>query len=163
MLGFNWGIDASADDSPYRAAKGGWGIMLFPTRGGYVHACPGTSRTPVRETPAEFLDDLGEDAGIGIHGLEAVTFDGRDALVASIDPTRHAECSVPDLHPDGSTLSPGYVRFHVPSTVIVTDVEGRTVAIQVWALTEDSLAAAMPQAMAFLDGIHFTGPGTSRR
>ncbi len=49
----------------------------------------------------------------------------------------------------------------MPSQLIVTEVYGTTIAIQVWALTEDSLAAAMPEATAFLEGIHFTGPGTS--
>ena len=160
LLAFGWGIDEAADYSAYRATPDGWGIVMFPARDAVVHACTGNGRVTVAEEPSAFLDDLHDLGGIGVTGVSEGTFDGRPSLVATIDPTQQ-RCGIPDLHPMGTGLGSGFVKFDTPSRLIVTEVEGMTIGIQVWAPTSEGLASAMPDATAFLDGIHFTGQGTS--
>ena len=49
------------------------------------------------------------------------------------------------------------MRLTVPSRLIVTEVDGETMVIQVWAGTEAGLQEWLRTSAAFVDSIHFTG------
>ena len=48
------------------------------------------------------------------------------------------------------------MRLTVPSRLIVTEVDGETMVIQVWAGSEAGLQEWLRTSAAFVDSIHFT-------
>lgn len=140
------------------------GITIGSLYSPLTHTCQGNDRYLLPTDPAGFLDDLGAIAGAGLDSPRKVTFDGRPALEANVDPTEGA-CHSVDYHPTGSLtgLSRAFADLGLPSRLIVTDVGGRTIVLQVWAATPEGLEAWLPTATRFLDGIHFTDPTDPRR
>ena len=142
-------------------APGARGITISSTDGSVIHPCPpsdgGSSRVPVREDPAGFLEDLRAIGGVGLGPVTAAVFDGRPALTVTVGP-RTARCDAGDFHTLSSGLSGGYVMLTVPTRLIVTEVDGMTIVLQAWAGTEEELQDWLPTATEFLDSVHFVGP-----
>ena len=153
-----------AEDEPYPTAGFGIiapeakGVTVSSARGGQVHDCVADGYARVREDPALFLLDLRRKAGIGLGETERVMFDGRPAQFVAVDPAAN-QCEPADFHArnfiHGILQQP--MRLTVPSRLIVTEVDGETMVIQVWAGTEAGLQEWLRTSAAFVDSIHFTG------
>ena len=136
---------------------GAHGITIGSLQRPIVHTCPVDGHRRIRRDPAGFLDDLRAIAGAGLDDPRDVTFDGRPALEANVDPAKNG-CDSVDYHVAGGNVgTKDDAMLLEPSRLIVTDVGGRTIVLQVWAATPEDLKAWLPTATRFLDGIHFTG------
>ena len=152
-----------AEDEPYPTAGFGTiapeakGVTVSSAQGGQVHDCVADGYSRVREDPALFLLDLRRKAGIGLGETELITFDGRPARYVAVDPAAN-QCEPSDFHArnfiTGILQQP--MRLTVPSRLIVTEVDGETMVIQVWAGTEAGLQEWLGTSAAFVDSIHFT-------
>ena len=135
-----------AEDEPYPTAGFGTiapeakGVTVSSAQGGQVHDCVADGYSRVREDPALLLLDLRRKAGIGLGETELITFDGRPARYVAVDPAAN-QCEPSDFHArnfiTGILQQP--MRLTVPSRLIVTEVDGETMVIQVWAGTEAGL------------------------
>ena len=139
---------------------GVWGITISSAEDAVTHPCPGVNEGPSRVSvngrdARLFLEDLRTIAGVEIGEPVETTFDGRPAIAATVDP-RANQCEYADYHVHGPGLG-GYVQLRVPSRLVVTDVDGMPIVIQVWASTPNDLDEVLPAAESFLEGIHFTG------
>lgn len=137
------------------------GIVIASTDDAVTHPCPmddgQPSRVPFREDPEGVLEDLRTIGGAGIGELESITFDGRPALAATVDPSA-SRCDYSDFHVLGSSgIGQGYMRLNLPSRLIVTQVAGMTIVLQAWAASPDDLDDWLPTATEFLDRVRFTG------
>ncbi len=134
------------------------GITVASTDGAVTHPCPivdgGSSRVPVGAPPQAFLDDLRRIAGIGLGEPSPSTVGDRPALAVTVDPGV-ASCEYGDFHVANAGIGSGYVDLNVPSRLWLVEVDGLTVVVQVWAGTDDDLAAWLPIASEFLDSVHF--------
>ena len=140
---------------------GAWGITISSAESAVTHPCPGVngglSRVSVNgRDPRMFLEDLRTIGGIEIGELVDTTFDGRPAIAVTIDPGA-ARCDAADFHVNGASIGGGYVQLRVPSRLLVTDVDGMPIVLQVWASTSSDLEAVLPAATSFLDNVRFTG------
>jgi hypothetical protein len=144
------------------------GVSVAAVEDAWTHGCANEAgtvraeRTPVREAPAELLDDLRIIAGISLGAATRTSLDGRPALMMAPDPAT-SRCGY-DLHVGGHIegLSVDYVVLTRPSRLILADVDGVTILVDVWALTADDLAAWLPIASTFVESIHFLDqPATS--
>jgi hypothetical protein len=150
--------DEHGRDASGQRVPGARGVTIAAVHQAVTHPCPlggPSSRIPVREEPRELLDDLRTIAGIGLGEAAEVTFDGRPALAVTVDPSL-GRCAFGDVHVMGGGLGSLYVDLSVPSRLILADVDGRTIALQAWAQTQDDLDAWLPIATEFLDSVHFT-------
>ena len=132
------------------------GVFVAPVMTAWGHGSDG--RVPLRSTPAGFLADVGSLLfGVELEPVRTTTLDGRAALTTRTAPGISSNHS--DLHVDGpiTGLSGLYTLMTAPSRLIVADIDGVTVMIQIWASTEDDLAAWMPDALRFVNSIHFVG------
>ena len=156
-----------ADDEPYPSAGFGTiapeakGVTVSSAQGGQVHDCVADGYSRVREDPALFLLDLRRKAGIGLGETELITFDGRPARYVAVDPAAN-QCESSDFHAKGYIhgILQQPMRLTVPSRLIVTEVDGETMVIQVWAGTEAGLQEWLRTSAAFVDSIHFTSGDT---
>ena len=142
----------STGDTPYpRILPGGtfdpgaWGITISSAEGAVTHRClgvdDGPSRVSVNGRDARlFLEDLRTIAGVEISEPVDTTFDGRPAIAATVDP-RANQCDYGDYHVHGPGGLGGYVQLRVPSRLVVTNVDGMPIVIQVWASTANDLDA----------------------
>ena len=132
------------------------GIHVAVIREPLVHGCSPTTasgvRTRVRAAPSDLIADLSTIGGIGIGEVTETHVDGRTALVTDVDPELN-RCAWGDIHFVGSAFT--FVDLRVPSRLFVTDVEGTTVLIHIWAPTEADLRTWMPNALLIVDSIHF--------
>jgi hypothetical protein len=164
MLAFS--EDGGSTDPYERTEDGSFvpgarGITISSAHASVTHPCPlddgGSSRVPIREDPAGFLDDLRAIAGVGLGQVTTTSFDGRPALTVRVDP-RTARCDFGDFHTEASGIGGGYVLLTVPTRLVVTEVDGMTIVLQAWAGTEEELQAWLPTATEFLDSVHFIDP-----
>jgi hypothetical protein len=138
------------------------GVSVAAVVDAWTHGCPDAAgtvraeRTPVREAPAELLEDLRTIAGISFGAATTTSLDGRPALMMAPDPAT-SRCDSGDLHVGGHIqgLSVDYVELMRPSRLILADVDGVTILVDVWARTADDLAAWLPIASTFVESIHF--------
>ena len=137
-------------DGPYATNEAGvvlpmaTGVTVSTTEGAVTHPCVGGARQALREDRGGFLADLRAVAGAEIGVPELISFDGRPATTVFVDPpTTDCWASYPDFHPRNS-LS-GHVRLDLPSRLILTEVDGRTFVIQIWAATEAGLEEWLSQ------------------
>jgi hypothetical protein len=132
----------------------GRGIVVASANTPWGH---GNGRIRLRSVPAELLADLRDRAGIPLGPIAETTLDGHPALVVDV---RYP--GVNDLHfrprMDG-LAGEDYIDLTLASRLIVVDVDGLTMLIDVWARTPDDLATWLPTADAFIDSIHFLAPG----
>ena len=103
-----------------------------------------------------FLEDLRTIADVETGEPVETMFDGWPAIATTIDPAS-AQCEVADYHVNGSNIEGGWVDLMLPSRLVVADVDGMPIVLQVWASTQADLEAILPAATSFLDGVHFTG------
>lgn len=151
--------DEHGRDATGTRLAGARGITISAVHQAVTHPCPlsgSSSRVSVREEPRTLLDDLRRIAGIGLGEATSTTFDGRPALAVSVDPGA-GRCDFGDLHVMGGGLGSPYVELTVPSRLVLTQVDGRTVLLQAWAGTEEDLRAWLPTATEFLASVHFAG------
>ena len=138
--------------------SGRHGILVAVIDQPYVHACPvSAGRILIRKTPAGLLEDLGAIGGLTLTAPSETIFDGRVATV-----TRRAEypitCATGDLHIDGGGLGSDFISLSRPASMILSEVDGRTVLIDIWAVDDVELESWLPTAMEFVDSIRFGGP-----
>ena len=131
------------------------GIEIASLRGDVVtHPCPidasGRSRLPIRKEQPGFLDDLGSVGGMRFDPAIPTSVGSRPAISTRL---ADAACDTADFHVNG-----GYVDLDIPSRLIVVDVDGVTVAIQVWARNEAELAEWLPIATTIVESIEFDTP-----
>jgi hypothetical protein len=143
------GFDESGED-------GARGIQVVNVTDALTHPCPlagGSSRVPLGDEPADFIADLESISGLRLEDVEGTTLDGRPAVRATALASR---CGSNDLH-----LSPGigrWVTLRVPARLIVSQVGGATVLIQIWADTILDLESWLPVAQQTVDSIDFDEP-----
>lgn len=135
----------------------GHGVFVAAPLDPVVHPCPfdeANSRIPIRRTPAEFLQDMRQIAGLNFSDPVEGTFDGRPALFTE----RTAETGTcgggTDLH-SGSGIGSELVDIGRAGQSILLDVDGRLIFIDVWADTDDELAEWLPIASEFVNAIQF--------
>jgi hypothetical protein len=156
------GPNLVSPDSPATLSFGGenratgnkHGVVVAPVMSAWGHGSAG--RVPLRSNVDEFLADV--DAllnGVDLEPVTTTTLDGRPALTTRTVIGMSSNHS--DLHLDGpiTGLSGLFINLTAPSVLIVADIDGVTVMVQVWAHTEDDLARWMPDARRFVDSIHF--------
>ena len=157
-------------DIPYPMTEGGTieadakGVTVSSAQGGQVHDCAGDGYSRVREDPALFLLDLRRIAGVGLGETELITFDGRPARFVAVDPAAN-QCEAADFHAKGfiTGILQQPMRLTVPSRLIVTEVDGETMVIQVWAGSEAALKEWLRTSAAFVNSIHFTSGDSPAR
>ena len=143
-LGYGW-IGA-------RKEEGAHGIVVADLTGIEFH---NNEQPPLARTAAEFLDNLASlDMGSAaqpsytVGAVEATEVGGRPALTANIE------------------ANTGYAMFEgrlghlaldlsVPQRVIVADIGGSILLVQIWAESEVELAAWLPRAEELLDLMTF--------
>jgi hypothetical protein len=87
-----------------------------------------------------------------VDAIEETSVDGRPALIATLP--GH---SGSDIHVDGQMRGLGgtYVMVNMPSRLMVSEVDGETVFILIWARTDQELERWLPVADEFVASIHF--------
>jgi hypothetical protein len=146
-------IDAEHPEAPH-AVGVARGIIAASANTPWSH---GNGRIRLRSVPAELLADLHDKAGVLLGPISESTLDGHPALVVDV---RYP--GVNDLHfrPQMEGLAgEDYIDLRLASRLIVVDVDGLTMLIDVWSRTPDDLATWLPTADAFIDSIHFLAPG----
>ncbi len=155
--------------------SGGYGNLQQPAAGPYArgvavailsepvtHPCPmdqyTTSRVPIRRTPGQLLEDLHDIGGLAMRTVTNTMLDGRPALAADFETA--AVCGGGDVHIAGAGIGGDFLVLAVPSRLIVADIDGVTTAVLIWAATPDGLAGWLPEAMEFVDSIHFIPPAS---
>jgi hypothetical protein len=115
-------------------------------------------RFMLRTTPAEFLADLRDIAGTPMGPIVETTLDGRPALTTTLPGTGGS-----DIHVSGRMLGLAggapYALVTMPSRLIITEIDGTTVFVLIWARTGADLTAWLPAADAFVRSIHFLPKG----
>ena len=106
------------------------------------------SRIILATGPVAFLTELRDLTGVQMGAIVETTFDGRPAAAAQLPGFGGT-----DIHPGG--LSRPYVGVTWPGRLTVTEVEGTTIFIFVWARTQQELDAWLPVADGFVGSIHF--------
>jgi hypothetical protein len=109
-------------------------------------------RFMLRTAPAEFLTDLRDTAHTPMGPIEQTTLDGSPALTVMLPGTGGS-----DIHVTGRMLglSGTYVQVTMPSRLIVSEVDGDTIFVLIWARTAQVLEAWLPVADEFVESIHF--------
>ena len=145
------GIYGGGADSS--VGPGARGVTVTALVDASTHPCPmvegGSSRVQVRDDPAAFLEDLRLIGGIGVGQTGQTLIDGRPAMIATVDPAK-ARCEGADFH-----VPNHHVKLAVPSVLMMTRVDQRTVVFQIWASPEAGLEAWIPAAREFLNSIDF--------
>jgi hypothetical protein len=134
------------------------GIEIASLRSVTTHSCSvetgASSRVPVSDRQPAFLDDLSRLGGMTFASPVPTTVGSRPAISTALTATK---CGAGDFH-----LTTGaYVGLQLPSRLILVDFDGPTLAIQVWATTEDELTAWLPTAETIIDSIVFVQPSAS--
>ena len=135
------------------------GVVVFAVlNGSFTHDCregsQGDHPSIRRGTPTEILEDLMAVGGVGIGAQSASTLDGRAAVAADIDPLRQ-RCETADVHLTPSLLGGDYVPLDRPSKLVLADIDGLIVGVQIWAERPEDLERWIPTAMQFVESIHF--------
>jgi hypothetical protein len=136
------------------------GVRVIAIRPGTGTFSCGTGRggasTVITGTAPEILNNLRVIGGVGIAAESRGTLDAREALIADIDPRRHS-CEHPELLVPGTQAFIGHVSLDMPARLVLADVEGLIVAVQIWTTRPDDLEAWIPTATEFVETIHFHG------
>jgi hypothetical protein len=129
------------------------GISFAVVADAWTHGQGG--RTEVRESPAELLDDLHTIGGVAFGEPATTSLDGRSAIAVTV--SQDAMQGAHDVHVGGhlSGLSVDYVVLSLPTRLTLVDVNGVTLLVAVWALSDDELAAWLPVATPIVDSIRF--------
>jgi hypothetical protein len=145
------------------------GVTILVIDSPFIHGCPGQpGRRRIRNTPAEFLEDLRVRNGNALSPPDATLLDGRPALVTTpsqepppAEPAPAAsfvdcppEIGGSDLHFDDE-VGEGAVQLFVPSRLIVARIDGLTLLVEIWAQSQVEFDAWLPTAMELVDSIHF--------
>lgn len=96
---------------------------------------------------ASFLAGMAANEQFRVGTVSATTLDGVPALTALVT-QGHFDIH----HGPGVTTS---VNFALPSRVIVADIDGAIVMVQIWAGSEQELDAWLPRAMEFVSTMRF--------
>jgi hypothetical protein len=148
------------EDPPYGGqlpgSGGVRGIIVATGEHAWSHGTEG--RFFLRPAPAEFIADLRDTAGVDMGPVAEATLDGRPALTTMITGPGGN-----DIHVDGPitglTFGHLFVLLTPPTRLIVTEVDGETIFVLIWARTLDDLNAWMPVADEFIASIHFLPAG----
>jgi hypothetical protein len=112
-------------------------------------------------SPAEVLENLRAIAGFGIGEVTPTTFDSRPAVTALLDPSRH-RCGSHEpfvfLNGLGLRSMATALRLEAPSQLIIADVDGALVGVQVWTRNQADLEAWEAESTPFVESIHFPSP-----
>ncbi len=148
------GNGISGDNSSARPTDASRGVVIGALGLPWLHACEGSPLDDVRETPAEFLDDLHNLGGLTTDSVTATTLDGHDALTTAF--RAGASRCTPDFHVTyDDTHASKAISVSVASQLTVLTVGGTTIVVDAWAQSDDSLQAWLPTALDFVDSIHF--------
>ena len=131
------------------------GIEIASLRSVTTHSCTvataGSTRVPVGDRQPAFLDDLSRLGGLTFASPVPTTVGSLPAVSTSLTAKR---CEGADFH----VTTGAYIGLNLPSRLILVDFDGPTLAIQVWATTDDDLAAWLPIAQSIIDSIEFADP-----
>jgi len=144
--------------APFGARHGVYVVAI--SKDVHANVCCLGDTMPVRSSLHGFLADLTSVIGIPYTDPVDDTFDGRPALIAdrSADaPSRTCGCSLVN-GPESISADYDSLRFLGAGHSTFLDVDGTTVLIDVWADTDEELAAWTPIATQFVNSIHFTSP-----
>ncbi len=132
------------------------GMVVAAIARASVARCPGAlGAVPIRNAPAALLEDLEAIGGFTLPSPTQGTVDGRVATV-----TRRNEDSSPcagEFHIE-TGLASDAISMTRPGSMILFDVDGETVLIDVWAINEAELESWLPTAMELVDTIQFVPP-----
>jgi hypothetical protein len=126
------------------------GIIVGSGEKAWSHA---GDRFFISPTPAAFIADLRDRSGVAMGPIVETSLDGRPALTTVL-----AGTASNDIHVDGSITGLNFGPFVLvnnPARLTVTEVDGETIFILIWARTTTDLDAWMPVADRFVDSIHF--------
>lgn len=161
----NLGLDLDeASGGIYRFDGTDRGVAVVAFRPGTaIYECPpggrpegySTSESAVISgTPTEVIENLRVIGGVGIGAQSSITWDGRPALSADIDPLRHV-CEAPHIHLPELPLRRGALPLDVPARLILADVDGLVVGVQIWSEDAADLDEWIATAAGFVETIHF--------
>ena len=97
---------------------------------------------------ASFMAGMAANEQFRVGTVSASTLDGVPALTADVT-SGHFDIL------DGTTMVAGSLMFGRPSEVIVADLDGAIVLVQIWAGSAAELEAWVPKAMEFVSTMHF--------
>jgi hypothetical protein len=156
-------IDGPLADEQYGSNGNGsvakaHGIEIASLRGTpNTHPCPnvpnGSSRVQVSDRQPAFLDDLEWLGGMSFASPAPATVGSRPAISTALSAKA---CDTADFH-----VANGFLDLNKPSRLILVDFDGPSLAIQIWATTEDELSAWLPTAQTIIDSIEFVQPSAS--
>ena len=113
---------------------------------------------PIGSDAASFIGALDDALGLAVGDITAFDLGGLPAFtaeVAAAPPQDQVRTNHIDVRIErGGTT--GSVSFHYPSRVIVADVGGSIVLIQIWAATEPDLEAWMSIGLEIAESIRFS-------
>lgn len=95
----------------------------------------------------DFLAGMAASDAFAIGDVSATTLDGRSAWSASVTSGHF------DISP--GSLAAMSVHFDLPSRIIVADVDGAIVMVQIWAGSDEDLEAWLPEALLFVNSMRF--------
>lgn len=126
------------------------GVIVASGERAWSHA---GGRFQIDPAPAAFVADLRDRFGVAMGPIVETTLDGRPAVTTVLTGTTGNDIHV-DEPMTGLATGP-FVLLDNPARLIVTEVDGETVFVLVWARTTADLEAWMPVADGFVDSIHF--------
>ena len=130
------------------------GIIIGSGERAWSHAA---SRFFLNPAPAAFIADLRDRSGVAMGPIVETSLDGRPALTTVLAGTANNDIHV-DSPITGFASGP-FVLVNDPARLIVTEVDGETIFILIWARTPADLEAWMPVADQFIRSIHFLPEG----
>ena len=141
----------------YRFEGADRGVAIFAVRAGSTtEGCqPELGRSDISGTASEVLENLRVIGGLGIGAESRTTLDTHRALTADVDPRRATCEGGADIHvPDMPSFN-DFVPLDIPGRLILADVDGLVVGVQIWTAQPEDLEGWIPTASEFVATIHF--------
>jgi hypothetical protein len=131
------------------------GIVVADVTGAMTES--GLGRADVSLGYPDFFEDLEGNAGLDVVAQRAIELDTRPAIQGDLEASGGS--AYPHIHlvwdeEDGVDIP--NIDLPYPTRLIVSDVGGRIVLIQIWARSPADYAAWLPTAMELVDSIEFS-------
>jgi len=126
------------------------GVIVASGEKAWSHA---GDRFYIEPAPPAFVADLRDRFGVAMGPVVETSLDGRPAVATVL--TGASQNDIHVLGPITGLPRGPFVLLDDPARLIVTEVDGTTVFVLIWARTAADLDAWMPVADRFVDSIHF--------
>jgi hypothetical protein len=144
-------VESGRDQQP-----GSWGVIVADVTGAKTEE--GLGRADVLLGYPGFFEDLEGNASVDVVAQTAIELDARPAIQGDLEASGGS--AYPHIHLEWGaedSVELPFIDLPYPTRLIVSDVGGRIVLIQVWARSPADYRAWLPIAMELVDSITFPG------